>query len=191
LGDSWIGADPSPSSSELPGYFPRSFPVEREHSPDAKHSQETGTTPLPSVTTPPDEGHLHTDDVASTVVRHPVPALPPGLPLVTPGVRVLVVDDDPLTRTLMKRMLTRMGCNVSTAENGKMAVDMLLGSPSTTDASDAQEFSVVFMDNQMPVMSGLHAISKLRQIGRRDFVVGVTGNPKVLEKTSIELIHRM
>jgi osomolarity two-component system sensor histidine kinase SLN1 len=88
---------------------------------------------------------------------------------------VLVVDDDSLTRTLMKRMLTRMGCNVSTAENGKIAVDMLLGS---TDASDAQEFSVVFMDNQMPIMSGLHAISKLRQTGRRDFVVGVTGNHK-------------
>jgi len=88
----------------------------------------------------------------------------------------IVVDDDPLTRTLMKRMLTRMGCSVSTAENGEIAVSMLLGSPDSMDASNVQEFAVVFMDNQMPVMSGLKAISKLRQMGRKDFVVGVTGN---------------
>jgi osomolarity two-component system, sensor histidine kinase SLN1 len=102
---------------------------------------------------------------------------------------VLVVDDDPLTRTLMKRMLTRIGCSVSTAENGEVAVEMLLG---TVDATNVHEFSVVFMDNQMPVMSGLKAISKLREMGRKDFVVGVTG--KFLRRSDLfvtELTHRL
>jgi CheY-like chemotaxis protein len=38
------------------------------------------------------------------------------------------------------------------------------------------KFAVVFLDNQMPVMSGLEAIARLRDLGRNDFVVGVTGN---------------
>ena len=37
-------------------------------------------------------------------------------------------------------------------------------------------YAVVFLDNQMPVLSGLEAVAKLRAMGRRDFVVGVTGN---------------
>lgn len=105
------------------------------------------------------------------------------------GMAVLVVDDDPLTRMLMKRMLTRMGCNVSTAENGQMALGMIFGTtgpdslamddvpilervPATNAVSN---FSVVFLDNQMPILSGEKAVSKLRALGRRDFVVGVTG----------------
>jgi len=105
---------------------------------------------------------------------------------------VLVVDDDPLTRTLMKRMLSRMGCQVSTAENGEVALEMILGAAHTSDSHDSpvpadalsgaavippeDKYAVVFLDNQMPVMSGLKAVEKLRDLGRQDFVVGITGN---------------
>lgn len=85
------------------------------------------------------------------------------------GLRVLVVDDDQVTRTLMSRLLTRLGCKVSTAENGEIALDMLL-------SGHGGHFAVVFLDNQMPVMSGLSMVAKLRGAGRNDFVVGVTGN---------------
>ncbi|KAI0073055.1 hypothetical protein K474DRAFT_1700572 [Panus rudis PR-1116 ss-1] len=108
-----------------------------------------------------------------------------------PGLRVLVVDDDPLTRKLMSRMLTRLGCKVYTAENGEIALEMILGTgsrptPSSEDTGsggltlegepEEYKFAVVFLDNQMPVLSGLEAVGKLRSMGRRDFVVGVTGN---------------
>jgi CheY-like chemotaxis protein len=92
----------------------------------------------------------------------PVTAVPPGLP-------VLVVDDDSLTRTLMTRMLSRLGCKVSTAENGEVALEMIL-------KGYGGRFAVVFLDNQMPVMSGLSMVAKLREARRNDFVVGVTGN---------------
>jgi len=88
---------------------------------------------------------------------------------VPPGLRVLVVDDDQLTRTLMTRLLTRLGCKVSTAENGEVALEMVL-------SGHGGRFAVVFLDNQMPVMSGLSMVAKLREAGRNDFVVGVTGN---------------
>ncbi len=95
----------------------------------------------------------------------------PGVPSTTvrPGLRVLVVDDDALTRTMMTRLLTRLGCKVSTAENGEVALEMVLG-------GYEGRFAVVFLDNQMPVMSGLSMVAKLREAGRKDFVVGVTGN---------------
>ncbi|KAI0831876.1 hypothetical protein BC628DRAFT_1407464 [Trametes gibbosa] len=113
-----------------------------------------------------------------------------------PKLNVLVVDDDLLTRTLMSRMLTRLGCKVTTAENGEIALELILHgytlreTPSSEDtgcgglsmegvasgSADECRFAVVFLDNQMPVLSGLEAVSKLRQMGRKDFVVGVTGN---------------
>lgn len=111
---------------------------------------------------------------------------------------VLVVDDDPLTRTLMTRVLTRLGCSVSTAENGEAALEMIVGQQglyALTPSSEAsgnrgpileqrqceqasaseEKYAVVFLDNQMPVLSGLRAVEKIRQLGRKDFVVGVTG----------------
>jgi CheY-like chemotaxis protein len=120
----------------------------------------------------------------------------------SPGLDVLVVDDDPLTRTLMTRLLTRLGCNVTTAENGAMALEMIVGEAVNTSpmspipasspdldssvfgpiseepewSSGDMKYAVVFLDNQMPVLSGLKAVRKLRELNRRDFVVGVTGN---------------
>jgi osomolarity two-component system sensor histidine kinase SLN1 len=118
---------------------------------------------------------------------------------------VLVVDDDALTRKLMTRMLTRLGCNVTTAENGVKALEILLGSmftpsesatpstlvPSTPGTVNSgsdhltnqpRSFDVVFLDNQMPQMSGLEAISRLRAAGRDDLVVGVTGNALIRDQ---------
>ena len=106
----------------------------------------------------------------------PPPSRPGGPPAtVQPGLRVLVVDDDALTRTLMNRLLTRLGCMVTTAENGEIALEMVL-------SGHCGRFAVVFLDNQMPVMSGLTMVTKLRKAGRNDFVVGVTGNALLLDQ---------
>ena len=110
------------------------------------------------------------------------------------GLRVLVVDDDMLTRKLMSRMLSRLGCKVTTAENGEIALDLILNggsrpTPSSEDTGsnglipdngsrsggEERVYHVIFLDNQMPVMSGLEAVAKLRRLGRKDLVVGVTG----------------
>lgn len=114
---------------------------------------------------------------------------------------VLVVDDDYLTRTLMTRLLSRLGCTVHTAENGQMALDILSPSPTSvpspttstsgvsTSSGPGRQFLVVFMDNQMPIMSGLEAVSRLRHLGRHDFIVGVTGSSPPLPVLSNHEIH--
>lgn len=129
-----------------------------------------------------------------------------------------MVDDDPLTRKLMTRMLTRLGCRVSTAENGEIALEKILGggsgggsggnhpTPSSEDTGsgglmevpvqvsltmsnstammgdEEVKYGVVFLDNQMPKVSGLEVVSRLRGMGRSDFVVGVTGEFLLLFK---------
>ncbi|ETW78710.1 sensor histidine kinase-like protein [Heterobasidion irregulare TC 32-1] len=152
------------------------------------------------------------DPDGSTAANTPAHAqpTPPSPDAVPPGLQVLVVDDDTLTRTLMSRMLSRLGCQVATAENGEVALDMIMGpaaararaprtpgseyppsipSPSygirfmdegggrgSAPSDRASKYAVVFLDNQMPVLSGLKAVARLREAGRKDFVVGVTGN---------------
>lgn len=142
-------------------------------------------------------------------VRQPASQLSVSLPLplsrkgstagFDPPILVLVVDDDRITRTVMSRMLTRLGCDVSTAENGEIALEMIIGGSGTLKTEDGPNsrvfdlnhdserdqngrgiengyaYDVVFLDNQMPVMSGLDLVSKLREMGRADFVVGITG----------------
>ena len=101
---------------------------------------------------------------------------------------VLVVDDDPVARILMTRLLSRLGCKVSTAENGETALRMILGTQSSTPTSwpytrerppygshGGCKYAVVFLDNHMPGLSGHMTVAKLRELKRRDFVVGVTG----------------
>ncbi|KIJ24651.1 hypothetical protein M422DRAFT_194426, partial [Sphaerobolus stellatus SS14] len=110
--------------------------------------------------------------------------------------KVLVVDDDPLTRTLMSRMLARMGCLTACAENGLLALEQIMATPSprirteneaplTLEDAWAEEdarFSIVFLDNQMPIMSGLGTTRHLREAGRADFVIGVTGNALISDQ---------
>ena len=45
---------------------------------------------------------------------------------------------------MMKTLLSRIGVSAFTAEDGQVAVDMIL--------EDKNKFDIVFMDNQMPVM---------------------------------------
>ncbi|PFH50297.1 hypothetical protein AMATHDRAFT_61349 [Amanita thiersii Skay4041] len=121
------------------------------------------------------------------------------------GMPVLVVDDDQLTRKMLERILHLQGCRVSLAENGEVALRMILrgvGSRASSSASTPvqtpveegsegekdgpilerkegagqERYALVFLDNHMPVLSGVSMVQKLRAMGRKDFIVGVTGN---------------
>ena len=140
----------------------------------------------------------------------PSPLKPPGPSTnrpphidITPGLPVLVVDDDKMTRMLFQRMLGRLKCSVTTAVNGYEALQLITGDQnvsqtpaeelhehslfsdgddheSITEKDQDQEegeskFAIVFLDNQMPVMTGVEMVRKLRKLGRKDLVVGVTG----------------
>ncbi len=72
-----------------------------------------------------------------------------------PGVRVraLVVDDHPMNRDVLVRMLTALGCETESADCGAAALAL----------AEANLPDVVFMDVCMPGMSGMTAARALRQ----------------------------
>jgi signal transduction histidine kinase/CheY-like chemotaxis protein len=83
--------------------------------------------------------------------------------------RVLVVEDQVVNRMVMVRLLEKLGCTVDTAENGQEALA----------AVAKQDYDLVLMDCQMPVMDGFEATAKIRHAegpSRRLPVVAVTAN---------------
>lgn len=72
------------------------------------------------------------------------------------GLRVLLVDDNELNRTVARSLLESGGMLVDTADHGAQAIDLLEG------AADGH-YACVLMDMQMPVMDGLSATRALRQ----------------------------
>ena len=77
------------------------------------------------------------------------------------GKRLLLVEDNPINSEIAREILTRSGFEVETAENGKIAVDMVL-------AADPDYYSAILMDVLMPVMGGYQATIVIRSMdGRR------------------------
>ena len=83
-----------------------------------------------------------------------------------PAKPVLVVDDGDANRQLIQLVLTRAGAEVTTVENGLEAIKAL----------SEQDYALVFMDMQMPVMDGYTATQKLRECGLQTPIIALTGN---------------
>lgn len=70
---------------------------------------------------------------------------------------VLLVEDNPALRELATRQLKRLGVEVATASDGMEAVSSAAG----------QNYDLILMDCQMPVMDGFEATRQIRRIEER------------------------
>ncbi|MGI9212634.1 MAG: response regulator [Methylococcaceae bacterium] len=82
------------------------------------------------------------------------------------GKRVLLVEDNTVNLKLAKARMEKLGCAVSTAENGQAALDILV----------EERFDLILMDMRMPVMDGLVATQLHRQ---REVEYGLPRTPIV------------
>jgi len=82
----------------------------------------------------------------------------------THPLRILVVEDNPVNRTMALRILERAGHEVVLALNGQEALDAVAV---VDPASAGAGFDVVLMDVQMPVLNGLEATAQIREGERR------------------------
>jgi len=92
--------------------------------------------------------------------------------------RILVVDDSPENRQLVKVVLTDVGLEVIEATNGQEAVDLV----------EAQTFDVVLMDMQMPVMDGYTATRLLRDKGYDTTIIAFTAHALSGFESEIEAV---
>ncbi|MEL6562370.1 MAG: ATP-binding protein [Bacteroidota bacterium] len=69
--------------------------------------------------------------------------------------RILLVEDNPTNILVATKMLKKAKQKVETATNGKEAVELL----------ENQEFDLILMDVQMPIMDGFEATQQIRKSG--------------------------
>jgi len=71
--------------------------------------------------------------------------------------RILFAEDSDAARTLTAALLTKMGCEVDAVEHGEHAL---------THASE-HTYDLILLDIEMPVMDGVCAARKIRELGGR------------------------
>ncbi|KAH7093593.1 putative histidine kinase HHK11p [Paraphoma chrysanthemicola] len=132
---------------------------------------------------------------------------------------VLVVEDNLVNQRVLAKQLRNLGCIVSVANHGREAIDFLEKTihwnhdhptsyptsrrssyhiPCTeppphshsAEANEPIELSIILMDWEMPIMNGLEAVAKIRQLEADGYlrgtlpVIGVTANvrPQQIER---------
>ena len=94
------------------------------------------------------------EEALAPAVQAPIVAREPARRLA--GLRLLVVEDNPINQQVARELLAAQGASVQVAVDGRHGVDMIV-------AADPQ-FDAILMDVQMPVMDGLTATRELRRI---------------------------
>lgn len=85
-----------------------------------------------------------------------------------PGVTVLLVDDNSVNLTVIKRLLERFSLEVTCAESGEACLKMLA----------ERQYDLVLLDHMMPEMDGVEALRRLRALpnGEKQLAIALTAN---------------
>ena len=81
--------------------------------------------------------------------------------IVLEGAQVLLAEDNEINMEIARFILENAGMVVTSARNGKEAVDLFA-------ASAEDHFDLILMDVMMPVMDGLTAAKTIREMNRAD-----------------------
>ena len=81
--------------------------------------------------------------------------------------RILVVEDNEMNRFIARQSLKQAKCNITEAENGRVAIDIL----------EKEKFDVILMDVQMPEMDGVEATKIIRgEMQNTTPIIALTAN---------------
>jgi len=87
-----------------------------------------------------------------TIPDLPVRTGAPGAPQAAQGMKILLAEDNAVNRKLATALLQKRGHHIAATENGQQALDAL----------ERENFDLVLMDVQMPVLDGLDTIRAIR-----------------------------
>jgi len=82
---------------------------------------------------------------------------------------ILLVEDNIINQKIAEKMLDKIGLKIEIAKNGEEAVNMIT-------SEDTTNFDLIFMDVQMPVLNGLDATRKLRDLNIDLPIIAMTAN---------------
>ena len=88
--------------------------------------------------------------------------------MLAPATRVLVAEDGPDNRRLLAVLLKKLDCLATFVEDGAQAVDALVAHPN--------DFDLLLLDMQMPVMDGYTAACRMRELGFELPIVALTAH---------------
>lgn len=83
------------------------------------------------------------------------------------GIKILVAEDHPVNRRILVSFLKKFGAEIVEAVDGKDTVEKI---------KNDNEIKLIFMDIQMPVMSGIDATKELRKINYSGVIIACTAN---------------
>ena len=83
------------------------------------------------------------------------------------GIKILVAEDHPVNREILVQFLKKFGATIFQAENGIQAINTISKNP---------EIQMIFMDIQMPTLSGTEATKILRQKKYAGIIIACTAN---------------
>ncbi len=78
--------------------------------------------------------------------------------------KILVVDDEPEIRELLKEFLTKKGYAVSTAYSGETAIEKI----------EKEDFDIMLLDMAMFGMSGLDVLRKVKELNKQLPIIMIT-----------------
>ncbi|KAK1290483.1 Histidine kinase CKI1 [Acorus calamus] len=79
--------------------------------------------------------------------------------------KILIVEDSEIQRMVLKKRLEELGLLVHEAENGQIAINHF---------EQGMVYDLVFMDRDMPVMDGCEATRRLRSMGLKVPLIGMS-----------------
>jgi CheY-like chemotaxis protein len=86
--------------------------------------------------------------------------------------RVLIAEDSSVIQNLARKILEFQNYDITAVKNGEQVLQIL----------DKEEFDVLLLDINMPIMDGMECVQKIRQIENKTIaqmpVVAITGNAK-------------
>lgn len=106
------------------------------------------------VSSQPDEGSAFTVEIPfakADLTQDNTDSPQPVMDQLT-GLRILLVEDNAINNMLAGKLLSKWGVSYKTAENGRIALDILKDN----------QFDLILLDIQMPIMNGFELIAHIR-----------------------------
>ncbi|MDH5719652.1 MAG: EAL domain-containing protein [Spirochaetia bacterium] len=90
--------------------------------------------------------------------------------------RVMLVEDEPVTAIMTKKMLDKAGCNVDVFYNAEDALDAFIKEP----------YNIIFSDWILPKMNGIDLCREIRKLGARNTIIIIVTS--IDEKDKLQVI---